>query len=30
MRDSEAAKRLARVLYTYYERRGDTESGGPL
>ena len=26
MRDSEAAKRLARVLYTYYERRGDTES----
>ena len=26
MRDSEAAKRLARVLYTYYERRGDAES----
>lgn len=26
MRDYEAAKRLARVLYTYYERRGDAES----
>ena len=26
MQDYEAAKRLARVLYTYYERRGDAES----
>ncbi len=26
MRDYEAAKRLARVLYTYYERRGDAEN----
>ena len=26
MRDYESAKRLARVLYTYYESRGDAES----
>ena len=26
MRDSESAKRLARVLYAYYESRGDAES----
>ena len=26
MRDYESAKRLARVLYAYYERRGDAES----
>lgn len=26
MRDYESAKRLARILYTYYERRGDAES----
>ena len=26
MRDYESAKRLARVLYAYYEARGNTES----
>ena len=26
MRDYESTKRLARILYTYYERRGDAES----
>ena len=26
MRDHESAKRLARVLYAYYEARGDVES----
>ena len=26
MRDYESAKRLARVLYAYYESRGDAES----
>ena len=26
MRDYESAKRLAGILYTYYERRGDAES----
>ena len=25
MRDYESAKRLAGILYTYYERRGDAE-----
>ena len=26
MRDYESAKRLARILYTYYDARGDAES----
>ena len=28
MRDYESAQRLARILYTYYEQRGDAESAG--
>ena len=30
MNDYESAKRLARVLYTYYESRGDAENAVPL